>query len=139
MPFGLSSAPPTLQRLMELVLSGLHWTHCLIHLNDIIIFSPTEEEQLNRLNLVLERIAKAGLTLKPSKCQWLQQSVKFLGHILPGDGITVNPEKVRAVQDIPPRNKTDVRSFLGLTSYYGRFTEDYADCAKPLTELTMKK
>ena len=109
MPFDLSNAPPTFQRLMDFVLSGLHWTHCLVHLDDIIIFSPTEEGHLYRLNLVLERIAKAGLILKPSKCKWLRQSVKFLGHILPGDGITVDPQKVRAVQDIPiPRNKTDV-------------------------------
>ena len=72
MPFGLANSPVTFQRLMDLVLSGLHWTHCLVYLNDIIVvFGSSIEEHLQRLDIVLERIASAGLTLKPSKCQWL--------------------------------------------------------------------
>ena len=60
MPFGLANAPATFQRLMDLVLSGLHWTHCLVYLDNIIVFAPTKEEHVRRLDLVLGRISKAG-------------------------------------------------------------------------------
>eukprot|EP00794_Sanderia_malayensis_P018581 gene18581-biopygen15656 len=140
MPFGLANAPATFQRLMDLVLSGLHWTHCLVYLDDVIVFAPTVEEHLKRLDVVLDRIEKAGLTLKPAKCQWLRRSVKFLGHIVSEEGVTVDPAKVSSVKNFPiPQNKTDVRSFLGLTGYYRRFIADYASRSKPLVDLTKKK
>eukprot|EP00112_Aurelia_sp_Birch-Aquarium-sp1_P012429 Seg2613.2 transcript_id=Seg2613.2/GoldUCD/mRNA.D3Y31 product="Transposon Ty3-G Gag-Pol polyprotein" protein_id=Seg2613.2/GoldUCD/D3Y31 len=140
MPFGLANSPATFQRLMDLVLSGLHWTHCLVYLDDVIVFAPSVEEHFKRLDLVLDRIEKAGLTLKPSKCQWLKSSVKFLGHIVSKDGVMVDQAKVNAVKDFPtPQNKTDVRSFLGLTSYYRRFIENFANRSKPLVDLTKKK
>eukprot|EP00794_Sanderia_malayensis_P005886 gene5886-biopygen4888 len=140
MPFGMANAPATFQRLMDLVLSGLHWTHCLVYLDDIVVFAATEEEHMRRLDLVLERIAKAGLTVKPSKCQWLQRQVKFLGHIVFSEGVAVDPAKVKAVKSFPtPKNQTDVRSFIGLTSYYRRFIPEYASRTKALTELTKKK
>eukprot|EP00794_Sanderia_malayensis_P003906 gene3906-biopygen3342 len=136
MPFGLANAPATFQRLMDLVLSGLHWTHCLVYLDDVIVFAPTVEEHLKRLDVVLDRIEKAGLTLKPAKCQWLRRSVKFLGHIVSEEGVTVDPAKVSSVKNFPiPQNKTDVRSFLGLTGYYRRFIADYASRSKPLFKL----
>ena len=138
--FGLANAPATFQRLMDLVLSGLHWTHCLVYLDDIVVFAATEEEHTHRLNLVLERVAKAGLTLKPSKCHWMQKSVKVLGHIVSSDGISVDPAKVKSVSCFPlPQNSTDVRSFLGLTSYYRRFIPEFASRSKPLADLTKKK
>ena len=140
MPFGLANAPATFQRLMDLVLSGLHWTHCLVYLDDVIVFAPTEEEHLRRLDLVLGRISKAGLTLKPSKCHWMKSSVKFLGHIISGKGVMVDPAKVESVSNFPvPKNSTEVRSFLGLTSYYRRFIDDFASRSKALAELTKKK
>ena len=125
---------------MDLVLSGLHWTHCLVYLDDIVVFAATEEEHTHQLNLVLERVAKAGLTLKHSKCHWMQKSVKFLGHIVSSDGISVDPAKVKSVSCFPlPQNSTDVRSFLGLTSYYRRFIPVFASRSKPLADLTKKK
>ena len=140
LPFGLANSPASFQRLMDLVLSGLHWTHCLVYMDDVVVFAPTVEEHLRRLDLVLGRIAKAGLTLKPSKCQWMQRSVKFLGHIISEEGVAVDPEKVKSVRNFPtPKNQTDVRSFLGLTSYYRRFIPDFASRSKPLAELTKKK
>ena len=124
MPFGLANAPATFQRLMDLV----------------IVFAPSVEEHLKRLDVVLDRIEKAGLTLKPAKCQWFKRSVKFLGHIVSEEGVTVDPAKVSSVQNVPiPKNKTDVRSFLGLTGYYRRFIADYASRSKPLVDLTKKK
>eukprot|EP00794_Sanderia_malayensis_P003876 gene3876-4419_t len=90
--------------------------------------------------MVLERIAKANLTLKPSKCQWLRDSVKFLGHIVSKEGVAVDPAKVRSVSSFPiPLNKSDVRGFLGMTSYYQRFIPDFASRSKHLAELTKKK
>ena len=140
MPFGLANAPATFQRLMDLVLSGLHLTHCLVYLDDVIMFAPTEEEHLRRLDPILERISKAGLTLKPSKCHWIKDSVKFLGHIISGKGIMVDPGKIDSVSNFPiPKNATDVRSFLGLTSYCRRFIKDFASRSKALADLTKKK
>ena len=80
LPFGLTNAPATFQRLMDLVLTGLHWSECLVYLDDIIIFGRTFDEHLSRSRTVLERLNQAGLTLKPSKCQWARNEVKYLGH-----------------------------------------------------------
>ena len=69
MPFGLSNAPATFQRLMQHVLSGLHWSICLVYLDDIIVFGKSVEEHLDQLREVLTRLQNAGLIIKPSKCQ----------------------------------------------------------------------
>ena len=81
-PFGLSNAPATFQLLMGKVLSGLHWSTCLVYLDDIIIFSRTIEEHLERLAEVLGRLRDAGLKLKPAKCHLLRKSVHYLGHVV---------------------------------------------------------
>ena len=114
MPFGLTNAPATFQRLMDFVLTGLHWSHCLVYLDDVIIFGKTFDEHLERLQVVLNRLNQAGLTLKPSKCQWAKLEVRFLGHLISGDGIKPDPGKFAAVAKFPkPKNKTEVRAFLG--------------------------
>ena len=76
MPYGLTNAGAAFQRLMDLCLNGLHWSHCLVYLDDIIIFGSTLEEHNQRLRLVLKRIADIGLTLKAEKCKWAKTSVK---------------------------------------------------------------
>ena len=95
LPFGLANTPASFQRLVDLVSSGLHWKHCLAYMDDVVVFAPAVEEHLRRLELVLGRIAMAGLTLKPSRCQWMQRSMKFLGHIISEEGVAVDPEKVK--------------------------------------------
>ena len=80
MPFGLTNAPATFQRLMERVLKGLHWSTCLVYLDDIIIFSKTIDEHLERLAEVFSRLRDAGLKLKPAKCHLLKRCVHYLGH-----------------------------------------------------------
>ena len=97
MPFGLSNAPATFQRLMEQVLAGLHWSTCLVYLDDIIVFSRTVAEHLGQLRDVFTRLKNAGLKLKPSKCHMLQNRVRYLGHIVSGKGIEADPEKVRSL------------------------------------------
>ncbi len=139
MPFGLCNAPATFERLMEKVLSGLHWKTCLVYIDDIIVFGSTLDSHLQRLEEVLKRITEANLKVSPSKCQWLRPSVKFLGHIVSEEGITTDPEKVEAVKNWPTPTKTrDVRAFLGLCSYYRRFIRGFADIARPLHKLTEK-
>ena len=140
MPFGLCNAPSTFERLMEMVLSGLQWQICLVYLDDIIIFGRTIDEELERLQQVLERIRKTGMKLKPKKCFLFQKKVLYLGHIVSADGIATNPEKIESVKHCPiPVNVKQVRSFLGLCSYYRRFIKDFAKVADPLHRLTEKQ
>ena len=94
LPFGLTSAPSTFERLMETVLRGLHWRTLLIYLDDIIIFSSDYEEHLSRLDEVFQRLIKAGLKLKPSKCNLMKSETLYLGHIVGKDGIKPNPKLI---------------------------------------------
>ncbi len=80
MPMGISNAPPSFQRLMELVLRGLHWSVCLIYLDDIIVYSADFPQHLQHLREVFQRFRTTGLKLKPSKCHLASSSVTFLGH-----------------------------------------------------------
>jgi hypothetical protein len=121
---------------MDVVLSGLTYDICHAYIDDIIIFSENLDEHFDRLRAVFGRLHDAGLKLKPSKCFLLQKSVGFLGHVVSGEGIEANPEKIEAIKQWPvPTCVKDVRAWLGLTGYYRRFVKDYAQIAQPLTEL----
>ena len=136
MPFGLCGAPSTFQRCMELIFRKLQWKTMLIYMDDLIIFSSTFSHHLERLDDVFGRLGKAGLKLKPSKCHLLRTEVSFLGHVITQDGVKTDPKKVEVVRTWPvPVNLTDVRSFLGLTSYYRRFIVGYSRIAHPLNRL----
>ena len=139
MPFGLCNAPGTFERLMETVLRGMQWERAVLYLDDIIIFSSSVSEQMDRLEEVFGRLQKANLTLKPSKCHFFQKKVEFLGHIVDKEGVHTDPKKIEAIQKwtIPTRVK-EVRAFLGITGYYRRFIRDYGKIAKPLHQLTEK-
>jgi len=109
MPFGLCNAGATFQRLMDLVMTGLSYDICLCYIDDVIIFSRTISDHLDRLKLVLQRLQGAGLKLKPSKCFMLQQSVGFLGHLVSGRGIETHPDKIKDVIEWPEcKNVRDV-------------------------------
>ena len=136
MPFGLCNAPATFQRLMERCMGDLNLQDCLIYLDDIIIFSATFEEHLERLQAVFERLEKHNLKLKPSKCHLFKERVVYLGHVVSEAGIQADPEKIEAVKNWPiPQNTKDVRKFLGFTGYYRRFIKGYASIARPLNDL----
>jgi len=136
---GLANAPSQFQRLMNLVLSGLIWEACLVYLDDVIIYSATFEQHIERLAAVLDRFRCANLKLKPRKCQLFCEQVHFLGHVISAAGVSPDPSKVDAVQQWPvPTSVSEVRSFLGLASYYRRFISQFADIARPLHTLTAK-
>ena len=139
MPFGLCNAVATFQRLMDLVLNGLNLTICLAYLDDIVLFSKTPEEHLERLELLLQRLQEANLKLKPSKCRLMQTKVTFLGHVVSAEGVSTDLEKIQLINEWPaPKNLKELRGFLGLTGYYRRFVKDYSKIAGPLNNLLKK-
>jgi hypothetical protein len=140
MPFGLCNAPATFERLMETVLRGLTYDSCLVYLDDVIVIGSTFQGHLLNLRKVFERFREARLKLNPEKCQLLQKKVKYLGHVVSPEGISTDPKKLKAVREWPtPKDKHEIRSFLGLCTYYRRFISGFANIAKPLTKLTEQK
>ncbi|MCG7879813.1 MAG: RNase H-like domain-containing protein, partial [Candidatus Thiodiazotropha endolucinida] len=139
MPFGLCNAPATFERLMETVLTGLNWQICLIYLDDIIVAGVSFDNMIENLSKVFDRFREAGLKLKPRKCKLFATEVEFLGHIVTAQGIKTDPMKTETVRNWPvPKCVRDVRSFLGLCSYYRRFIFQFSEIAKPLHKLTEK-
>ena len=136
MPFGLCNAPASFQRIMERCMGDLNLRDCLIYLDDVIIFSTTFEEHLDRLEAVFSRLKQHNLKLKPSKCEFFKAEVTYLGHVVSEEGIRTDPSKLEAVQKWPvPKTIKEVRSYLGFTGYYRRFIRDYAKIARPLNDL----
>lgn len=139
LPFGLCNAPSTFERLMEVVLNGLQWEICLIYLDDVITYSKTFEEHIERLSKVFIAFQNAGLRLKPKKCALARREVLYLGHVVSPEGILTDPDKLQRVKEWPtPCSVTEVRSFLGLCSYYRKFVSGFAHIASPLHQLTQK-
>ncbi|KZR95541.1 Uncharacterized protein APZ42_010695, partial [Daphnia magna] len=125
----------------------IRWTTCLIYLDDVIIYSATFEQHLQRLRLVLSCLSQAGLKLKWSKCSFMEHALKVLGHLISNEGVAPDPEKLEAVQSFPSPNEGHstankvkrVQSFLGLCSYYRRHIQGFASISRPLTTLTKKE
>lgn len=115
---------------------GLTYDICLVYLDDIIVFSRDFGSHVQRLQEVFDRLRGANLKLHIKKCCLFQRRVSFLGHVLSEAGIEVQQDKVSAVRDWPtPRSLSELRSFLGLCSYYRRFIPGFADVATPLHAL----
>ena len=109
-------------------------------IDDILIYSKSQEEHATHLELVLQCLRDEKLYAKFSKCEFWLEKVSFLGHIVSGNGISVDPAKIEAVKQWkPPKNAHEVRSFLGLAGYYRRFVEGFSKIAAPMTALTRKK
>lgn len=137
MPFGLCNAPATFERLMESVLRGLSWETCLVYLDDIIVLGKSFRNHLQNLDQVFQRLREANLKLNPKKCNLFRRKVNFLGHVVSAEGVSVDPEKVATIKEWPrPKDKHEVRSFLGLCTYYRRYVPGFSSIAKPITKLT---
>ncbi|KAJ8349818.1 hypothetical protein SKAU_G00249480 [Synaphobranchus kaupii] len=139
LPFGLCNAPATFERLMERVLAAVPHIRCVVYLDDLLVHASDFQQALANLTDVLAAIRQAGLRLNPKKCQLLRRETAFLGHIVSEWGVATDPSKVAAVRDWPvPGNVDELRTFLGLASYYLRFVRDFATLASPLHRLTDK-
>jgi len=124
---------------MNLAVRGMNFDFCLVYLDDIVVFSKTLEEHTRRLELLFERLRLAKLKLKPFKCHLMQVEIAFLGHVVSKDGVLTDRAKIEAVRTWPtPTSFTEVRSFLGLASYYRRFVDSFAKKAIPLYRLAEK-
>ena len=132
--FGVSSAPAIFQRTMDSLLQGIPQT--CVYLDDILITGKTTKEHIKNLDEVLQRLQTAGLRLKSSKCLFMAPSVEYLGHVIDSAGLHPTKAKVKAITEAPaPRNVTELRSFLGLINYYGKFLPNLSSTLAPLYQL----
>lgn len=137
MPFGLCNAPASFQRMMDVVLAGLKWNCALVYLDDVIVFSKSFEDHLRDLQQVFDRIHESNLILSPIKCTLCSRKVKYLGHIVTNEGVSCDPKKIESIKNFPqPTCVTEVRSFIGLASYYRRFIPHFSARVAPIIELT---
>jgi hypothetical protein len=134
LPFGVSSAPAIFQQVMDQVIQGLKGVAC--YLDDLLITGRTTEEHFSNLNAVLQRIKDYGFRIRKEKCQFFQNSVEYLGHIIDKAGIRPSPKKVEAILKAPaPGDQSQLRSFLGGVNYFGKFIGQLADLSAPLNNL----
>ena len=107
------------------------------YLDDIIIFSKTEEEHLQHLEEIFVRLRKFGLKMKCEKCSFFKKHIQYLGHVVSEKGFEPLPEKLELIRKMPaPRTAKEVKQFLGLIGYYRKFVPHFADISRPLTKLT---
>ncbi|GJS73436.1 putative reverse transcriptase domain-containing protein [Tanacetum coccineum] len=139
MPFGLTNASAVFMDLMNRVCRPYLDKFVIVFIDDILIYSKTREEHEVHLGLVLELLKEEELYAKFSKCEFWLREVQFLGHVINGDGIHVNPSKIEAVKNWEaPKTPSEVHSFLGLVVYYPRSIDNFSKIAKSLTVLTQK-
>ena len=139
MPFGLTNAPAAFMDLMNRVFRPYVDQFVVVFIDDILVYSKDRESHDTHLRVVLEILRKEQLYAKLSKCEFWLTEVSFLGHIVSKEGIQVDPKKIEVVVEWkPPRNVTEVRSFLGLAGYYRRFVKGFSMIAAPMTRLLQK-
>lgn len=140
LPFGYSESPAEFQKRVMNVLNPLvRQGKVTVYIDDVLIPTETVEENLSLLREVLLLLKKYGFELNYSKCQFLRQTIEFLGYIVSADGITLSARHTSAVNNFPqPRNVTEVQQFLGLASYFRKFVKDFALKTRPLQTLLKK-
>ena len=139
MPFGLTNAPSVFMDLMNRIFHDYLDQFVVVFIDDILVYSKTMEEHEVHLRAILGVLKEKQLYAKLKKCAFWLDCIDFLGHVISGEGVTVDPQKIEAVVKWErPRNVTEVRSFLGLAGYYRRFVEDFSRIAAPMTALLHK-
>lgn len=139
MSFGLTGAPNTFQGAMNTVLRPLLRKCVIVFFDDILVYSKTLAEHIDHLKQVLELLSAGQWRLKLSKCQFAQQTISYLGHVIGTARVATDPSKIEDVRQWPvPTNVKELRSFLGLAGYYRKFVKNYALIARPLTDLLKK-
>ena len=137
LPFGVASAPAIFQQTMEKILQGL--SGVTVYIDDILVTGRNDREHLDALEKVLQRLSSFGLRLKRKKCFFMQPSVEYLGYIVDKDGLHATTAKIEAIVNAPkPRNVQELRSFLGLVNYYGKFICHLSTLLQPLNHLLCK-
>lgn len=139
MPFGLKTSSASLARALDIVLTDEVKEFTRIYVDDCLIISRSVEEHLKHIKLLLENFSRANITINFKKSQFFRKEIKYLGFIISTTGITTDEEKVAAIKNFPrPKNQKQLKSFLGLTNFYNRFTDKYASFTQPLLELLKK-
>ena len=137
MPFGLVNSGATLARRLRKLLADV--PNVNMYVDDVIIHTRTWEEHLKSLKEVFNRFKTAGLTIKPSKCEFGKQEIEFIGHKIVNGKVTPLNDNVKKIVDSErPKTKKEVQSFLGLSGYYRQYIPNYSAVASPLTDLTKK-
>lgn len=138
-PFGLATGAAVLSQLMDAVLSDIKYKFVFHYLDDLVIYSDSVHEHIQHLREVFSRLRKAGLTVNPRKVVFACSNISFLGHMVSGEGISIDPERVRAVEEYPrPRNVKEVARFVGVTNFFRKFISGFAEKAAPLNALRKK-
>ena len=141
MPFGVKNGGAVWSRFIDHALEGLRWNICAVYADDILIMTESEdvEDHIRDLHKVFERLDKYGIKVKGSKIKLGVKELPFLGTLVGVDGCRPDPEKTKAIADMPlPANVHHLRRFLGMASYYRRYIPGFADIAQPLYELAKK-
>ncbi|KAK2704195.1 hypothetical protein QYM36_017493 [Artemia franciscana] len=134
-PFGLVSAQDEFQRKMEEAFEGLEGIRILV--DDILVYGKNREEHDQRLSAVLRRARVKGIRFNSEKCEFSKDKVKYFGHIISRDGIKPDPEKIRAIQDMPsPQSKEELQTLLGMLNFLSKYIPDLSSKNKPLRDLT---
>ncbi|PKU84463.1 putative mitochondrial protein [Dendrobium catenatum] len=111
----------------------------IVFIDDILVYSASEEDHARHLSIVLDTLRQHQLYAKFSKCKFWLKSISFLGHVVSDEGISVDPQKIQAIADWPrPTTVFEVRSFLGMAGYYRKFVKGFSQISMPLTRLTQK-
>jgi hypothetical protein len=138
-PFGLSNAPIVFICLMNGIFINYLDNFVIVFLDDILVYSKSEEENEHHLRLVLQVLRENQLYVKLSKCSFYQEHIHYLGHIISKQGIAIDPKKIESIRGwSTPRNVSEVRYFMGLAGYYRRFIAWFSQIAHPITYLQKK-
>lgn len=136
LPFGLKNGPSIFQRALDDILRDFIGKTCYVYIDDIIIFSKDTESHLKHLEEIFSTLEDANMKVQLDKCDFFKEEVEFLGFVVSGGGVKMNPKKVEAITNFPyPTNLRELRSLLGLFNFYRRFIKGFAEIAKPLTNM----